>query len=348
MKGIAYAILASILFGVTTPLAKGLLSQMAPVLLAGLFYLGSGAGLGLYLLSSRSTRFADREASLSRSDVPWMAGAILSGGIVAPVLLMLGLTTAQGSAASLFLNLESVMTALIAWFVFKENFDRRILLGMIAIVLGGVLMTVNLSAGISLSMGLLLVAGACLGWAIDNNLTRQVAAANPAQIACIKGLVAGLTNITIAMSLGEKLPAISILAAAMLIGFLGYGVSLALFVLALRHIGTARTGAYFAFAPFVGAILSVLALREPLSLQLVGAAAFMAVGLWLHLTEQHAHEHVHEELEHEHQHLHDSHHNHEHVAGDPPGEPHTHRHKHPQLVHSHTHYPDLHHSHDHS
>jgi drug/metabolite transporter (DMT)-like permease len=346
MKGVAYAILASVLFGVTTPFAKNLLADITPVLLAGLFYLGSGIGLAIYLLYTIRTQTAAREASLARPDLPWLAGAIVAGGIVAPVLLMLGLATTQSSAASLFLNLEGVFTALIAWFVFKENFDKHILMGMIAIVLGGVLLTVNLTSGFALSAGLLLIGGACLGWAIDNNLTKKVSAANPAQIACLKGLFAGITNVTIALVMGAKLPAAPFLLEAMLIGFLGYGVSLVLFVLALRHIGTARTGAYFAVAPFVGAIVAVLFFKDPLSIQLIGAAALMGLGLWLHLTEKHSHEHVHEELEHEHEHVHDEHHQHAHTHGEPAGEPHLHRHKHTKLVHAHPHFPDLHHNHD--
>lgn len=346
MKGVIYAILAAILFGITTPVAKNLLIDVKPVLLAGLFYLGSGLGLATYLFATRRTQFAAREASLARPDWPWLAGAIFAGGVIAPVLLMLGLATTQASAASLFLNLEGVFTALIAWFVFRENFDKRILLGMIAIVLGGVLLGVNLSGGFVLSAGILLIGAACVGWGIDNNLTRKVSAANPAQIACLKGLAAGITNVGVALLMGAELPALPVLLEALILGFLGYGVSLALFVLALRHIGTARTGAYFAVAPFVGATAAVLFLKEPISIQFLGAAALMGIGLWLHLTEEHAHEHEHEELAHEHEHVHDEHHVHTHSPADPPGEPHVHKHRHTKLVHAHPHFPDLHHNHD--
>jgi drug/metabolite transporter (DMT)-like permease len=346
MKGVGYAVLASVLFGVTTPFAKNLLADITPVLLAGLFYLGSGLGLATYLLFTRKSQLAAREASLKRPDLPWLGGAIVAGGIIAPVLLMLGLATTQASAASLFLNLESVFTALIAWFVFKENFDKRILLGMITIVMGGVLLTVNVSSGISLSAGILLIGGACVGWAIDNNLTRKVSAANPAQIACLKGLAAGVTNVSVAVYMGASLPPILPVAEAMLVGFLGYGVSLVLFVLALRHIGTARTGAYFAVAPFVGATVAVLFLKDQISIQFIGAAALMSLGLWLHLTEEHSHEHEHEIMDHEHEHVHDDHHTHTHSSEDPIGEPHLHKHKHSKLVHAHPHFPDLHHNHD--
>jgi len=345
MRGVFYALLASFLFGITTPMAKALLQDTMPILLAGLFYLGSGVGLALCLLLGGKAKLAESGPSLKRADFPWLAGAVFAGGIVAPVLLMLGLATAQASAASLFLNCESVFTALIAWFVFKENFDKRILLGMFVIVLGGVLLSVDFTSGFALSNGVLLITTACIGWAVDNNLTRKISNSNPAQIACIKGLVSGVTNCALALFLGAKIPSFLVIAESMSIGFLGYGVSLVLFVLALRHIGTARTGAYFGLAPFVGAIVAIIFLRETVSLPLVVAAVLMGIGLWLHLTEEHSHEHEHDEIEHEHEHVHDEHHQHDHCSDDPPGEPHIHKHKHQKLRHTHPHFPDSHHDH---
>ncbi len=345
MRGVFYALLAAVLFGITTPLAKALLQDTMPVMLAGLFYLGSGTGLALCLLVGGKNQLVESGPSLTRADLPWLTGAIVAGGVIAPVLLMLGLATTQASAASLFLNFEGVFTALIAWFVFKENFDNRIILGMLAIVLGGVILSVNFSSGLQLSSGVLLIAAACIGWAVDNNMTRKISNANPAQIACLKGLIAGLTNTIVAFLFGAKIPAVLVIAESMTIGFLGYGVSLVLFVLALRHIGTARTGAYFALAPFVGAIVAVIFLREPVTLPFVVAAVLMGIGLWLHLTEQHSHEHEHDEIEHEHEHVHDEHHQHQHGPDDPPGVPHIHKHKHDKLRHTHPHFPDLHHNH---
>lgn len=349
MKGVLYALLASLLFGVTTPFAKGFLDQVSPILLAGLFYLGSGVGLGLYLLVSKSKGSGSTQAPLRRADFGPLACAVFAGGIVAPVLLMLGLSSTQASTASLFLNLESVFTAVIAWFIFKENFDRQLLIGMIVIVLGGVLLSVNLTDGFTLSTGVLLIAGACLSWGIDNNFTRKVSNADPAQIACIKGLAAGITNVTLALALGAKLPSVSVAASSMVVGLLGYGVSLVLFVLALRHIGTARTGAYFSMAPFAGAAIAIFALKEPVTWQFLVAAALMGIGLWLHLSEKHAHEHTHEAMEHEHEHEHDDHHQHAHEPGlaVAAGVKHTHRHKHEPMTHSHPHFPDMHHRHDH-
>lgn len=360
-KGVVYALLAALLFGITTPLAKGLLVGISPVLLAGLFYLGSGIGLGIYLLTTQlaaqiTGRQKSSEASLQKSDLPWLAGAIIFGGIIAPAFLMFGLATTKASSASLFLNLEGVFTALIAWFIFRENFDKRIFLGMVAIVLGGIILSgaeVNLTSVRTNLGGVLLIVGACLSWAIDNNLTRKVSNANPAQITCLKGLYAGLVNVSLALFFQAEsaaLPSLSYIMAALFVGFLGYGVSLALFVLALRHLGTARTGAYFALAPFVGAAIAILLLNEPMTWAFLAAACLMAIGLWLHLTENHSHEHVHQQMQHQHKHTHDEHHQHVHAGDDAKntsGEPHTHSHIHERLEHGHAHFPDAHHQHEH-
>ena len=348
MRGVAYALLASFLFGLTTPFSKGLLSEIHPVLLAGLFYLGSGLGLSLYRVIWKAAVKAQRgQAKLTRSEKLYLAGAIASGGIFAPALLMLGLVSTPASTASLFLNTESVFTALMAWFWFKENYDARIFLGMLAITAGAAVLSIQGSAQFLPALGSLLILAACFSWGVDNNLTRKVANADAAQIASYKGLVAGLVNTTLALCLAATLPSWQQIGLALLIGLFGYGISLVLYVLALRHIGAARTGAYFAIAPFAGAIASLLFFHEAFSLQLLGAGALMALGLYLHLTEHHAHFHVHDELVHEHEHIHDEHHQHEHGPDDPPGEPHVHTHRHETLAHDHAHFPDLHHNHEH-
>lgn len=343
-RGIGFSLLAALLFGVSAPFAKLLGQEEAPQLLAGLLYLGSGGGLSLLWLAQRRTR---RETPLRRADMPWLASAIAFGGVLAPLLLMLGLVRTPASSASLLLNLEGVFTALLAWSVFRENVDRRIALGMLAIVAGGVLLSWEGRADLGGIGGPMLVAGATLCWAIDNNLTQKVAAGDPVQIAMLKGLVAGTVNTGIAMIRGAPLPTTSALSGALLLGFLSYGISLVLFVLALRQLGAARTGAYFSSAPFVGAATSLLIFHERPTIAFAAAAALMALGVWLHVTERHEHEHRHETLEHEHMHLHDEHHRHEHLPGDPPGEPHAHPHRHEPLVHTHRHYPDIHHRHGH-
>jgi len=341
MTGILYALLSAALFGVSAPLAKLLLGEVSPWLLAGLLYLGSGLGLALVRLFRRSN-----EAGLSRRDLPWFAAAVLSGGVVGPVLLVFGLVQSAAAEASLLLNLESVLTLGIAWIVFRENVDRRLLVGAAAIVVGALVLSWPKDAAIGIGWGPVLIAGACLAWAVDNNLTRKVSAADPMQIAMVKGLAAGIVNVTIALSLGAPLPGIAAFTGAGLLGFFSYGVSLTLFVLALRHLGTARTGAYYALAPFIGAGVAILLLGEPISVAFVAGGLLMAIGLWLHLTERHLHVHQHEPLEHEHVHVHDAHHQHAHAPGAAP-EPHVHKHRHARLIHRHPHYPDLHHRHSH-
>ena len=344
--GIALALGSAALFGASTPIAKLLLGSIDPWLLAGLLYLGSGAGLALLRLGRSRAGGATAEAPLSRGDLPWLAAAILAGGIVGPLLLLVGLRLTPASAASLLLNLEGLATLAIAWLAFREPVDRRLLVGAAAILGGAVLLSWR-GGAIGLGWGAAAIAGACLAWGIDNNLTRRIAAADPLQIALAKGLAAGAVNLGLALALGAAWPSPGPLLAALVVGFFGYGVSLVMFVLALRQLGTARTGAYFATAPFLGAILAVLLLGEPLTPILLAAGALMAIGLYLHLAERHEHDHVHEPAEHAHRHAHDEHHRHNHATADPPGEPHSHWHRHAPLVHRHPHYPDLHHRHGH-
>ena len=340
--------MSALLFGAGTPFAKKLLPGTNPVLMAGLLYLGSGIGLAIYwLLARATTNSTAREAKLRRHDVPWLVAAFFAGGVAGPILLLVGLAKTPATNASLLLNFEGVFTALLAWFVFRENFDFRIMLGMALITAGGMILGWAGRPTLVMPWGSLAIAGACLAWAIDNNLTRKISGGDPVQIAMLKGLLAGAFNTCLGLLAGGALPATNKLAAIALIGLISYGISLTLFVLALRHIGAARTGAYFSTAPFVGAIISIFLLREQVTPVLGIAGALMAVGVWLHLTERHEHPHRHEPMEHEHLHYHDEHHQHPHSPADPPGEPHSHWHRHEALVHSHPHYPDLHHRHRH-
>lgn len=343
--GIVLALLSAALFGASTPLAKLLLGAVDPWMLAGLLYLGAGVGLAVVQVTRRAVGIAGQEAQLRRGDLGWLALVVVSGGVAGPVFLMFGLARTEAATASLLVNLEGLATLGIAWLVFRENVDRRLLLGAFAILAGAVVL--SWQGWGSFDWGALLIAGACLCWGIDNNLTRRLSSADPVQIAMIKGLVAGSVNCGLAWALGAALPGAGVVAMTAVVGLLGYGVSVALFVLALRHLGAARTGAYFALAPFVGAVLAVGLLDEAVTWQLIMAGGLMAVGLWLHLTERHEHLHAHEVLEHDHLHRHDAHHQHGHGPTDPPGEPHSHWHRHEPLVHSHPHYPDLHHRHRH-
>ncbi len=347
-RGVLYALIAAALFGASTPFAKLLLTQTPPVLLAGLLYAGSGLGLSLWWALRGRIQGRPRNAALRRwSGLPWLAGAIAMGGVLGPVLLMTGLRQVPAASASLLLNMEGVLTALLAWFLFREHFDRRILAGMIAIVAGGVALAWPRSLSLGGSGGAAWIAGACACWAMDNNLTRKVSVGDPVVIAALKGLVAGGVNLAIAAEIGAPWPGAPQVAGAALVGLMGYGISLALFVLALRHLGAARTGAYFSTAPFIGAAVSLLLFRQMPDAVFWIAAALMGAGVWLHLTEKHAHPHIHGPMHHAHSHVHDAHHRHHHDFDWDGREPHDHEHAHAPLTHSHAHYPDIHHRHEH-
>jgi drug/metabolite transporter (DMT)-like permease len=344
---IGLALLSAALFGASTPAAKVLLGGLGPWLLAGLLYLGSGVGLASVLIARKLLRIAVDEAPIRAPDLPWLAGAVLFGGLMGPALLFMGLDQTKASSAALLLNLEGLATMAIAWVVFRESVDRRLLAGAAAILAGALVLAWNGGAVGAAAPGALFILGACIAWGLDNNLTRKISGADPLQIAAAKGLVAGAVNFGIGLRLGAVAPPVKVLLVAGGVGFLGYGVSLICFILALRRLGTARTGAYFSTAPFVGALLAVVALGERATVWLALSGGLMAVGVWLHLSERHAHRHTHELLEHEHAHSHDEHHQHSHTAVDPRGQPHSHCHVHGPLVHAHAHFPDLHHRHRH-
>jgi drug/metabolite transporter (DMT)-like permease len=335
---------SAILFGASAPLSKLLIGSIDPWLLAGILYLGAGIGLAFVHWGRPAIGLPNVEAPLQKSDLPWLGAVILFGGVLGPLFLMLGLSLTTAASGSLLLNLEGLTTMLIAWVIFRENVDRRLLLGAAAILAGAVLLSWN-GAALRLDPGGLFIVAACLCWGIDNNLTRKLSSADPVQIAMIKGLVAGATNLALALFMGASLPSFGLVAAGALVGFLGIGVSLVLFMLGLRHLGTARTGAYFSLAPFIGAVLAILIFRDAVTPQLLLAGGLMALGLWLHLAERHDHMHAHEALEHEHVHSHDEHHQHSHTG--PVTEPHSHWHRHQPMRHKHPHYPDLHHRHGH-
>ena len=347
-RAIAYALLSAVLFGASTPLAKLLVGAINPLALAGVLYLGSGIGLAAWLAVRKLRPASPHErASFGAGDWPWLAAAIVAGGLAGPTLLMYGLARTDAASASLLLNLEPVLTAALAWVVFRENVDRRVFLGMAAIVGGGIVLSWQQLPQARALAGPLLIAGACLAWALDNNLTRRISGGDPVLIAAAKGLVAGAINLALALWIGARLPAPGALLLAGIVGLLGYGVSLVLFIMALRDLGTARTGAYFSVAPFFGAALALYIFGAPTSPAFWAAGVLMAIGVWLHVTERHEHEHVHEPLTHAHEHLHDSHHAHAHDFAWDGAEPHTHAHRHLRLRHRHPHYPDLHHRHRH-
>jgi drug/metabolite transporter (DMT)-like permease len=340
-RGVQATLLAAMLFGAATPLAKVLLGAVNPWLMAGLLYAGSGLGLLAYRLLRRASR-----VRLTRAERLPLVGAVISGGVVAPVLLMFGLSAMPASGASLLLNAEAVFTVALAWLVFREPVDRRIVLGLVAIVAGAVVLSVPTVVELGSPLPTLAVLGACLAWGLDNNLTRKVALNDTTWLAAVKGGVAGPVNLALGLAVGAPLPALAPIGAGMLVGFLAYGVSLALFIYGMREVGTARAGAYFSVAPFFGAVLA-LALGEPLGWPVAVAGVLMALGVWLHLTERHSHRHQHDATAHDHWHTHDVHHQHAHPDDSAPGGGHRHWHEHDALAHDHQHFPDAHHPHRH-
>ena len=356
LNGPILGILAALLFGISTPAIKWLAPLQNPWLTAGFLYLGAGIGLSLTYwlwIGVRNNKEKSKQEGFQRSDWKWLVLLTFFGGLCAPLFMMFGLSQTTASSASLLLNCESVLTALIAWFLFREHFSKRILWGMIAIVLGGILMASDGQFHIDKNLtGPFLILAACLFWAIDNNLTRKISSNNPVIITIIKSCSAGIVNIALALSFsgfqdGQAIPGMASLFVISAVGFVCYGVSLVFYTLSLRLVGTSRTAAYFSLAPFIGAAAAIIFLGEPCTFIFVVSAMLMAFGVCLHLTEQHEHQHEHAPMEHSHQHIHDEHHQHRHDRDEPIDEPHSHRHMHESLNHSHPHFPDIHHRHDH-
>ena len=324
-----------------------LTGALQPLVLSGLMYAGAGLGLTVFVILGHALD-RGRLSLPSPAQLPAIGAVVLIGGVFGPELLILALARTSAVSASMSLNLESVFTALIAWMVFRESTSLRIVVGMFPICAGGVSLAWSPQGALLFSPGALLIAAACLCWGIDNNLTRSLSAIDPVLLAAIKGLGAGATSRICATAfLSLPLPPVHVALGAAALGLLGYGVSVALFIHALRELGAARAGAYFAVAPFIGALMAVAILGEALSWQIGFAAESMGMGLYLHLTEQHGHLHEHEPIEHEHSHTHDEHHVHVHDAAVTDAE-HNHAHRHVPLIHGHRHFPDLHHRHGHN
>ncbi|HEY5271410.1 MAG TPA: EamA family transporter [Anaerolineales bacterium] len=344
------ALFAAVLFGASAPLSKLLLGEVQPVPLAAFLYLGSGTGAFLMLLF-QGLRSGGRpvEAHLSRGDLPWLGGALLAGGIGAPIVLLLGLERTPASTASLLLNFEGVATTLIAVSFFKESIDRRITWAIGLVTLASILLTWT-GGNWDFSLGALGIVGACFLWGLDNNFTRHISAKNPLIIVGVKGLGAGTFSLVLCLLIQQQLPALNIVLLAMLLGSISYGISIQLFIVAMRSMGAARTSTLFGIAPIVGVVLSLVLLREKPQTMFWAALPVMLAGAWLMLTENHSHQHIHESLQHNHRHSHlDKHHIHV-CQEDVPlvNGSHTHEHRHESLEHEHAHTPDLHHRHKHA
>jgi drug/metabolite transporter (DMT)-like permease len=344
IRGALCGISAAVLFGVSAPVSKLLLPEIPPLLLAGLLYLGAGVALSVYMLV-RPKEHRAREARLTRRDVGLLAGITATGGMVGPVLMLVGLERVSGVTGALLLNLEAPFTILLAVLVFGEHLGRRATLAAVAIVGGGVLLSWQPGELSGQVVGVLAVAGACLSWGVDNNLTQRLSLKDPVAVVRWKTLGAGLCNVSLGLALGRTLPATGAAAGAMALGVASYGASILLDMYALRLLGAAREAAFFATAPFMGAALAVPLLGDRFGLAESGAALLMASGVWLILRDRHAHVHTHEPIEHEHMHVHDEHHQHAHDG--PVAEPHSHVHRHEPLTHDHPHVSDLHHRHGH-
>ncbi len=342
-QGAVLGLLAAALFGVSAPLAKLLLGELRPQLLAGLLYLGAGIGLSIF----RVARPNKIESPIQRSDVMPLLGVVCFGGIAGPLLMLLGLHRLGALTGSLLLNLEAPLTILLAVLLFGEHIGRYAAAAAVLILGGAALLKLQPGGSQADGWGVVLIASACLCWALDNNLTQRLSLRDPISLVRIKALAAGSFNLLTALFLGASFPSPGLIASALLLGSVSYGVSVVLDAYALRLIGAAREAAFFATAPFIGALASVVLCGDRLGLIDVGAMVVMSLGVALLLRERHTHEHAHHELQHEHAHQHDAHHKHEHAPNDPPGEPHSHRHQHASLVHDHPHLPDLHHRHRH-
>lgn len=343
-RGAAFGLGAAALFGLSAPLAKVLLGGVSPVLLAGLLYLGAAAGLWLL----RALRPSTREARLVRADLPRLAGVVLAGGVLGPVLMLWGLQRVTALTGSLLLNLEAPFTVLLAVGLFREHLGRTAAGAAGFILAGALVLKLEPGALGADTAGAALIAGACLCWALDNNLTQRLSLRDPFAIVRVKTLAAGVANTALGLAVtGWQVPAPAWLAGALALGVLSYGASVVLDAYALRLVGAARESAYFATAPFVGALAAVAFLGDSLRWFDLAAMASMAVGVALLLRERHGHAHAHEAVGHEHLHVHDEHHRHAHGPGDPGGEPHSHWHLHAPLVHDHPHLPDAHHRHRH-
>ncbi len=342
---ISQALLAALFFGASAPIAKPLLGDVPPILMAAFLYLGSGMGISLVKLSQRFT-LNRTEAVIRAPDVKWLAGAILSGGILAPIILMISLKNTPASTASLLLNFEGVGTTLIALLFFHESISRRALTAVVAITFAGIFLSTNFQSGFGLSLGALGIILACFLWGVDNNFTRNISAKDPLTIVAWKGLSAGIFSLLLGLGLGERPPALVTALGILLLGFVSYGLSTMLFIYSMRGLGAARTSALYGIAPLAGVMLSFLIFRDSFTPLFVAAAILMVVGAWLLANEEHAHFHIHMPVVHEHRHTWaDEFHRHEEMDG-MAGKPHSHMHEHPRTEHEHGHMPDIHHRHE--
>ncbi len=344
------ALIAALLFGASAPFAKVLLNEFKPLQLAGILYLGSGIGLLLIkMIQIKVLNLKNEEAKIERKEIKWLAGAVVFGGIIAPIILMIGLNKTQASTASLLLNFEAVSTTIIAMVFFKEHIGKRLWIAILLITIASIILSLDLSGNWGISLGCIGIILACILWGIDNNFTRNISLKDPFAIVIIKGLVAGSFSIILSIKFGYVFPEIKKIVFGLLLGFFSYGFSLILFIKALRNLGSARTSAFFGFAPFLGTIISIIIFKDKQNVLFYISLPIMITGAYLLLKEEHTHKHIHEEILHEHLHNHnDGHHEHTHeIDEEIENGKHSHKHTHEKKEHSHEHLPDIHHRHQH-
>ena len=339
-RGAAAGLAAAALFGAGAPVAKRLLPAVPPILLAALLYAGAGVALLVVGLARRT-----REAPLRRADRWLLVGITALGGVLAPILMLYGLRRVSGVGGALLLNLEAPCTIVLAVVLFREHLGARGAAAVACIVAGGLVLAWGPGELAADPLGALAIAGACLAWGIDNNLTQRLSVKDPIAIVRTKALGAASCSLALALATHTPVPSAGAIGGALALGAVSYGASLVLDVHALRLLGAAREAAYFATAPFLGALLAMPLLHERLGAATLAAAALMAAGVALLVRERHGHVHTHDAIAHEHLHVHDAHHQHTHDG--PVDEPHAHPHQHAPLTHDHPHVPDLHHRHKH-
>lgn len=347
-QGALYGLAAAVLFGISPPFAKLLLPESGPVMTAGLLYLGAGLGLLIFEMTGRPwLNPGAEEAPVRRADIGLLAGVMLTGGMLGPFLMLWGLERLSGVLTSLLLNLEAPFTVLVAILLFREHLARQELIGVMVILCAAALLTYRPGAMRGDVAGILAVLGACLCWAVDNNLSQRLSLRDPLVVTRIKTLGAGLGMLCLAVISGQHWPSLTITLTVLLLGLVSYGISLVCDMRALRLLGAAREASIFAAAPFIGALVAVPVLGERWNLQDAAATALMMAGVALLLRAHHAHGHTHEKLEHDHLHHHEAHHDHRHEGEESRQEPHAHPHHHPPLTHDHPHLSELHHRHEH-
>ena len=278
-KGIMMAILAAVLYAVSSPFSKILLNEMPPTLMAGFLYLGAGVGMSLIAVSRRVRQVENTEIHLSKAEMPYTVAMILLD-IAAPICMLIGLNATTAANASLLNNFEIVATALIALVVFKERISKRLWMGILFVTFSSVILSFEDFSSLEFSYGSLFVLLAAVFWGLENNCTRKLSSCDPLEIVLLKGIFSGIGSIVIGLVLGERLMNLWSVIAVMALGIVSYGLSIYFYVHAQRLLGAARTSAYYAVSPFIAAFLSILIFGQMPEVTYFIALMLMAVGAW--------------------------------------------------------------------